>query len=172
LLRLVCLVLLGYLTEAQRHRGTLGGSRIAFPFQNLRVPSASVRCSGFGRSRRGSPSLSCPAWVSHGGTMAQREFGRLANRISISESPCPQCLCELLAFAKKHRTANGHREKVHREARWRAKFNPADGRRARFGIGRIERCSTRDALLGGGSLERWHLGRAHQIPPRGQGECR
>jgi len=46
------------------------------------------------------PSMACPTWGSHGGTKAQREFGRLANHISISESPCPPCLCEIPFFGR------------------------------------------------------------------------
>jgi hypothetical protein len=92
-------VRLGYLTEAQRHRGHLGGSPIAFQF------SASPRPQCLCERLLFRPGLT---WFAQVGfvrlgylTEAQRHRGRLGGSpiaFQFSASPRPQCLCERLLF--------------------------------------------------------------------------
>ena len=83
-------------TKAQREFGRLANH---ISISESPCPPCLCEIPFFGRGGHGSSSMTCPAWGSHGGTKAQREIGRLANHISISESPCPPCLCEMLFFS-------------------------------------------------------------------------
>jgi hypothetical protein len=97
-------------TKAQREFGRLANH---ISISESPCPPCLCEMPFFGRGGRGSSSMTCPTWGSHGGTKAQREIGRLANHISISESPCPPCLCEMLFFGREQETGEWRRGKDH-----------------------------------------------------------